>query len=735
MIVEYLPPKRDTLKTLRLVNREFYRNLQYAYFQHLVIDVGSNYDDSADDMTDYIMKTNILNHAAPFVSRLGFSFELSELELATPQIDAEDVIEFRDWGIYRWPVRYGSGRAGSRLGRITNSLERVRGITNIMHQVSQIHELAISVGGGLGYLQGPDLNPRQPPGPQPVFGEPNPVREVVDTSLPSLQTKYSKPYQVELMEKRLAALGVAPGDISNTINIIIASEGTTMERFIHEERPRAALPVSRYGESRVTRSPSQHSKYRLQPDQLTFTQIRLIYQHVTAQQALVQSVLVNVMDHGKSYESLTKINIARLSSFHIHLLCLDELWASVPTLREVSLGIVPDWRSIIMHNEAMYESRQVYPADALPEVFKLLNDYIGRQEGIKRLHFEWLCGGELAPGWLQRNKHVLPAPFLKKHRLVICSGIENLLILPHITHLSLKNCWFAPNVFYRIIHTMAQKHELVSLELETVSLTGPPIFREEKGVRDYDADYQPWPLSLSGPLPTDQPGLIKNPLALSWSHIIDMLTPGPTIRQRVFKELLPMEPQLHIKKELKLRKLVFTSCGYVSLPDTRFVSDRRFQNLKYPTELRESVRTMSKKYARKQRLLGDYMQVNTDRHLGRVCELLDPREEHSMRIVFGLRAGWFHAYGVHHIRSALQDGIASPGYGRFSGTIEDDPFKIVAPEEELQTYRFDTTLFDRDYEIEDKKTLNGEMRKLESDLLYELPPEESDDENNNGNGN
>ncbi|KAI1648591.1 uncharacterized protein F4817DRAFT_314554 [Daldinia loculata] len=724
LIVEYLP-KRATLETLRLVNREFYTKLQYQFFQHLVINVGLMFDTSpdgptADDITEYIMKSNLLNHAAPFVCRIGLALEMTEQEIASPEIDEEDEIEIREWGVYRWPVVPGSRRSESRLEKITNSLERSKGIYHVLSMVKQIHEFALSCDGGLGYLQGPDLSLFQPPGPQPIFGEPNQIRAVADNSLPSLQVSFKRPYKLETIEKRLAAKGLPDNVISDTMKRLLETEGISMKEFTHEDRTRAPLPVSRYGEEKVTRSPSSPSDYRLLPDQLTETQARFIFQHVTAQQALVQCFIFTVIDHGKSYKSLTKLNIARLSSFHVHLLCRDDFWSkeNLPKLREVSLGIVPDWRSVTMKDSYTIETRQVYPTDALPKVFKLLNDHIGRQERIQRLHFEWLCGGELAPGCLQRNNYVLPAPFLKKHRLVIFSGKENLLILPYVTHLSLKNCWFAPNVFYRIIRTMAKKHALESLELETVSLTGPPL---PKGAKDRDVDYVPWTRSLSAPQGIDLPGLIKDPLTLSWSHVIDMLTPGPTIKQRVFSEKFPTEPQLHIEKRLKLRKLVFKSCGYVVLPDSRFVSNRRFSKLAYPVELRKGVRMITKEHNANRQKLVRFMQVNTDRHLGRINDLIDPREEHSMRIVFGLRTGWPDAYGITHFRASVRDGIPCPGHGRFSGTIDADSFMDIVPDGEPQAYKFSMSAYNLDYQDDDEKDLEGMMRQFELEMEYKLP--------------
>ncbi|KAI0852552.1 hypothetical protein F5Y00DRAFT_273145 [Daldinia vernicosa] len=752
MIIEYLP-KHSALKRLRLVNREFHEKTQIEFFQNTVINVGLKFNDSSDsgnyhvdgstapgDITEFIMSHNMFQRAAPFVHRLAFALEISEQELASPEVDEEDEIEVCPWGVYRWPVDRESRSCNLRLDNITKSLERTRGISHILGQATNIQELALSCGGGLGYLQGPDVSVHMPPGPQPIFGNPHPVRAAADRSLPSLRVEFRKPYKQEKMEKRLAGKGVTRWGIAWIMNQLIKADRTNKLPFTHENRTRAALPVSRYGEQRITRpAPLQPSNYRLQPDLLTDTQVRLLFEHVTAQQALVQAFVLGAIKHGDSFEYLTKLNIARLSSFHVHQLCVEEFWSALPQLEEVSLAIEPEWRSVAVEDKYTVDVRQVYPTDALPKVFTLLNDHIGRQPHIKRVHFEWLCGGEMAAGWLQRNSYVLPAPFLKKHRLVICSGEDNLLILPHVTHLSLKNCWFAPNVLYRIIHTMAKKHSLVSLELESVSLTGPPLFRQvasdpNQGMPDVDPAYQPWPLPLDAAQGQKLPGLIQNPLPLSWSHIIDMLTPGPTIKERVYAEENPYGPQLRIRKELNLRKLVFKSCGYIEIPDSRFVSNRRFWGLFYPHQLNQAVYLTALRYREKRRLFVDFMQVNTDRHLGRISELSDPREQHCMMMVFGLRTLW--EYGITHFRAAMRDGVAVPGIGRFSGTIDADSFMRVDSDDKAQAYEFDTGLFDHDYQNEDEDGLDAMLKRFEVEMGYQFPrPDSNDNGNANANAN
>ncbi|KAI0377448.1 hypothetical protein F5Y04DRAFT_284925 [Hypomontagnella monticulosa] len=717
-VAQYL--SRDDIKAMRLVNREFNMKLVVHFLRQIVIHLdpelsaklgtGLTLQDGSTpiDFTDRLLDSGVFRNFGPDISRFGLSLELDERELATPSIGDLEEIHVRPWGIYRWPIQPDVGQSDPFLVEITKSLENCQGIFRLLSRVKNIRELALSCEGGLGYLQGPDVNPLQPPGRQPIFGDPNAVRDTEDTSY---QTDFEKPYRLEVMEKKLASKGVDPKQIPVMIDQLLARENITIDHFKVEERRRTPLPKCRY-EYELTRPFSHSTKVRLQPDQLTDTQKRFLFQHISAQQALVQAFMLSVIENSHSFKELKKVNIARLPSFHIDLLCRDSIWSELPGLEEVALGIVPDWRELFPDDDYNIVARQIYPTDALPKVFKLLNDHIGKQPGIKRLHFEWLCGGELAPGCYQRGRYILPAPFLKQHRMVIWSHKENLLILPHITHLSLKNCWFAPNVFYRIMRTMAKK-SLTSLELETVSLSGPPIFRGAMPDEDYGEDGQPDGPGLTifprGPCP------IRKPRWLSWSHIIDMLTPGETILERLHAEGGESNSPPHrIKKDLKLRKLVFKSCGYVIVRDHRFISNRRFRygtmDLLSTNVLDPIFHTEHPRRAK----VEPFMQLPTDRHLASIYSMINPSEENMLQQVFGLETGSDYPYGRSIRLAAKCDGMAFvPGVGRFSGTIEHYPKES---EESSIPYVVDISTFDQEYD--DNRGLNKLLKGIEKAAGY-----------------
>lgn len=54
-----------------------------------------------------------------------------------------------------------------------------------------------------------------------------------------------------------------------------------------------------------------------------------------------------------------------------------------------------------------------------------------------------------------------------------------------------------------------------------------------------------------------------------------MWTPGNTIREHVFNRESSKKKRFRVKGKMKLQRLVFKSCGYVEVPDGRFIAPLR----------------------------------------------------------------------------------------------------------------------------------------------------------------
>ncbi|KAI0881141.1 uncharacterized protein GGS22DRAFT_76294 [Annulohypoxylon maeteangense] len=718
VVASYLPDRED-IKSMRLVNREFNGKVLCHFMKQVVISfgpeqamkfadgvVGGN-NLSSFDMTEKVLKSTLFHYLAPHIQRLGLTLELSEDELASPNVDNLDEICLRSWGVYRWFVP--SDKHLTPLEKVTMALEKCQGVVRLLSKVTNVREFALSCDGCLGYLQGPDVNPFQPPGRLPVFGNHNAVRVTEDKSL---QVRFDKSYKLEVIERKLAAAGVKTADIPRKISQLRKSEGITLKNLVKEKRDRAPLPLSRY-QHEVTRDKVNDDQIRLQPDQLTESQKWYMHRHLSTQGAMIQSFMITMLDNSTAFTRLTKLNLARIPSFHLDSLCRDDFWSSLPQVEDVALGVIPDWRSLKQESQFDISVRQVYPTDAIPKVFNLLKNYIGKQPNIERLHFEWHCGGEFAAGIAQRGRYVLPAPFIAQHRMVIDSSQGNILILPYITHLSLKNCWFAPNVFYRIMKTMAADRCLESLELESVSLSGCPIIRglmadidpmpHQVTVHTYRYDYSP------------QLYVLRAGWNFSWSHVIDLLSPIKTISETV-GELLGGNVLPRTKKGNKIQRLVFKSCGYVDVPDKRFISYRHDEFIISDGSLfLEKMRVFNENNPRMLQM-ERFVQVSTDRHLATVRDLFDPMEELALEKVYGLRTGWAGVYDEAMIKAAKRDGAFSPGIGRFSGTIERVPDVVSADDDDLPDVQMNTAPFEHGYD--DANGLSRLLKNIEQRQKY-----------------
>ncbi|KAI1639762.1 hypothetical protein F4809DRAFT_648460 [Biscogniauxia mediterranea] len=784
LIAQFLG-SRENVRAMRGVNHEFNSKLSSYYFRHLVVHFGPKLNTTLDtglslkvnspsvDITDHLIgSTSIFDNFGHEIRRFALAMELSEPDLATPNIDNSHVLEVRPWGIYRWPNQ--SSQPPSLLQKITQSLENSGGMFRILSRLTKVQELGLSCEGRLGYLRGPDIGLLSPCRPLAVFGNSDTPGNNQGLSPP---LDFQKSYPYEMLERMMYTAKVPPNFVAEKIDQLLGMEGITKEQLACEERHRCPLPENRRGSR--PQCPSCDSckersrTLRLQPDLLTDAQKRLLLQHMSAHQALIQSYLLGIMDNAASFVNLTKLKIACLPSLHLDLLCRDDVWSKLPQLEEVSLAVVPDWRKLTEFGPYAVGETQVYPTDALPKVYRLLNDHIGKQQHIKRLHFEWLCGGELASGRLQRNRHILPAPFLKNHRRIADARMENLLVLPFITHLSLKNCWFTPHVFYRIVRQMAAI-SLESLALETVSLTGPPACVDRNSVNnraaDADAAADAAAAAAAGqnPHPPNQAGVVQHmllpngafrafqgilhdqdppipqhlldtiashfaqpeadpstpaipleaPRPLSWAHIIDMLTPGDTIREHIHNQDSSsddFEGPLLLKKKLKLRKLTFKSCGYVVIADPRFISDRAPGFT--AREIFDIHLPHTSVYYNGPSTLGCiqwFMQVNTDRHLGRIVPYLDKKEQRALTRVFGFRMGWQGVYDDHVIRAAAEDDhVFIPGRGRFSGSID-------GPAEPTPTERYAGIFYARDEESRVADVEDYDTETLENDYADEI---------------
>lgn len=559
LIIQHLP--RKAVQTMRLVNHEFDAKLAEIYFKSVVvpfrpefealygslnIDPGSsscehkiglvigksnNKNSPANDTLHASANDGVLSAGYRVFEQFGdkmrkfaLALELNEKDLASPPLKINQEILAAPWGLYRWPImRY------QRYSRV-EGLEQMANETGYMLQafrlLKYVTEIGISCDAGLGWLCGPDTNPfcarTLPPVFRPIVyeedgaGDNASVVDEEDESLSlsilkqmALNAGYSETEWPRIIlrlledEGREGVIGwmerILPcGRLTrDRIPYLVVDDNTTKEDIILQIKNAIACD----GESTVVGT-TETRRPGLIPSLLTMAQIEMLLELEWAHLALMQSYRIAVMDNKTSFQNLKQLTIARCPSCRISTWCDDEFWETMTSIETFHLGVIPDWRKINKDSTGNLELQNITPSGATRAVFELLQLYVGEQKNVKNVSFEWVCGGEFAMGKSQRDRYILPAPILADISNMVKVPYDfqpdDMLNLPYVSKLSLKNCWFTPHVFVFFFQHMFLE-DLGEVVLESVSLTGPPSLLPRLSiypVPQYRPSHWPWPLCV-----------------------------------------------------------------------------------------------------------------------------------------------------------------------------------------------------------------------------------------------
>ncbi|OHE97375.1 F-box domain-containing protein [Colletotrichum orchidophilum] len=457
------------------------------------------------------------------ILRFALSLELDEESLAYPPIKPTQKAVTSYWGIYRWPhesyLRY------TELEGLEQTADETASMKEALRCLVKVQELGLCCDAGLGYLLGPDQQLESPPLPHPVFGLRNLRYRTLQRRLAradsdtmnarKLAFESPREFKYTVLESMVRNAGYTQEQAKDAIAMLLSTENVSLMNIDFDERTAAAAAAASHAASIAAANANLIANannnndtvfanvitddqednlaqaraavavlheitagHALQPRNLTRAQKEMLLELEWAHRALIQSYVLALIDNARmnSFSSLTTLTIAKIPSSHVYMLQRADFWQSLPNLTNVALAVVADWRQVSKVAPGCVEDNPVSPVDAVARVHRLLRDHIATQPNIKFLHFEWVCGGEFAPGITQRNQYVLPAPFCLPAQMVqpgVAKLPDAVLALPHVKHLSLKNCYSAPHIFLQVLRTMAMQ-SLDKLELESISLTGAP---------------------------------------------------------------------------------------------------------------------------------------------------------------------------------------------------------------------------------------------------------------------
>ena len=678
------------------------------------------------------------------------SFEFDENKLANPPIksDQEAITSF--WGIYRWPFK--KYNRYSQLEGLEQTADETKTMAKALRFIESAKELGLSIDGGLGWLAGPDINQSVVDRGEKfaVFGTSRFVPEPrsksaksgkIARSSDSNASSQSSGSLYSAFERMLHDAGYRDENLEPSVRMMLETEELTGQSHHHsffeglsntlgwESLRRAAIrppasvgnismtggaggssPLVSYAsdgdddmeeaQPAISAACSKGNKLKtethsLKPNDLTNAQREMLLEIEWAQRAFMQSYAIAVIDNPVTFKNIETLTIARLPNRHLPILRREDFWDSLPQLKKLSLAIIPDWRDVIKLPTSWVQDIKLAPSQSVNGVYQILQEQISHRKNIKTLHFEWLCGGEYSPGMFSRNQHILAAPLVfRAMDMVNRVSFPSVLLLPHIEHLYLKNCWVSPHIMSRFGMSM-KKSALQSFTLESVSLTASlPLNAQPNPITGHPANPQnaqqvanhvaannllnfqglavaqnapnalappaaPAPVPPGGNnLPSLEPQWLETPRIGSWAHIIDALTPGITLAAiRHAREIGPEPP---VKEPTRLGKLEFKSCGYIRLP-----LDFDQTALDAPDVPAPQVAAVARKVTE----LEPFMMKPHDPALGVIVNHINAVEVGTLENAWNMTVGWT-ASRASIALEAQTDGVSHPGQGRFDGVID-----------------------------------------------------------------
>ncbi|PHH91710.1 hypothetical protein CDD83_10558 [Cordyceps sp. RAO-2017] len=458
---------RPDIQALRLVCREFDCKVSPRYFRNVVVPFKAelySYSPPPGQSQLFSSGMRIFQSFGPCIRHFALSLEVDEDLLAFPPLKTTHQAVPSFWGVYRWP--HPNYRRYQDLEGIETTADETDSMRKALRCLKNVTNVGLCCDAGLGFLFGPDKVAREATAQQPVFATRDWRSKADAADGPAVAVGHGPRLLrgtrecATLVNRRTLAMMVLDAgyhgaqEVEEAIRLLLALEGTTLSAIdIDGRSPRhghiCELEDSDDDEGSLSYD-STTSRFSpphpLIPNSLTVAQMEMLLELEWAHRAMIQSYVIALADNGSDgcFANLTTLTLAKISSRHLQILCRDELWDGIPSLRHIFLAVIADWRTITVSTADVLQDLTVSPSDAVGKAFRLLNGYIGKRSNIESIHFEWICGGELAPGLCLRNMYILPGPFFEKPDYMSeCKGLvrhtEELLHLPHARHLSLKN--------------------------------------------------------------------------------------------------------------------------------------------------------------------------------------------------------------------------------------------------------------------------------------------------------
>ncbi|KAL6156640.1 hypothetical protein ACJQWK_06884 [Exserohilum turcicum] len=544
LIAEYL--NRDDIKALRLVSRELNRNVSQVIFQTVVVPfnteiygmIGKEVEPDLKGkkparigQPNYSWKNangdevynghglDVFRGFGRHIRKYGMSFEVSEDSLAAPPVKVLTENKTSFWGRYDWPFE--EYRRFDAVAGLETTADETPRMKTAFSELTKVKELALSVDSGLGWLNGPDksIRARILCKPLSVFGTTKATPDRRAQAQQELWRHIQSYHQKADSDIRHAMLYKINGHCTLSelkeadMLVDVEPEMPYLDpQLIHEATPHdvadIAVPTSLedpYILERFISAPSSLGTGVLFtsttpppdagqlvnpviPANLTKAQQEWLLETEWAQRAFMSSYMLSIIDNRPTFYAVHSLNISGLSDRYLPMLNRTDFWDALPSLWDVTLMVIPGWRTVHKDEAGFVATAPVNPVESAIAFYTLLRKQIAPRPNIRRLTLGWTTGGEHAEGLHARNKHICPAPFINLEELmdrrfsltpaalfrVDAARMRSWLIpLFSVETLRLKNCWITPQALLQFvqIHDLYPLKELV---LDSVSLMVMP---------------------------------------------------------------------------------------------------------------------------------------------------------------------------------------------------------------------------------------------------------------------
>ena len=717
----------DTLKKMRLVNKDFERKLSNRVFGTAVVPFNLGiygmmvHDNPAKADVDKERKGKAGNPlpAQNFsakevddgmkifkawgnnVKKFAMAFEVDEEQLCNHPKKGKYEHHTTFWGPYKWPHPFYSRY------EIVEGLEKKADefpcMSLALSYLKEVRELGLSLDSGLGWIAGPDISDRArifQEKPR-VFGHSHPFHD-----LDAKVEWASKLHELGLHHKSYHIDGktinsdegpvprnayglyecivhLGSGQSFLTFSDCDGSTNSGHENLIFGGSNLSVIPSS----PRFTPNPLHHihnlehgtkdSPFKsasLVPNNLTTAQKEWLLETEWAQRAFLLSYCMALTDNSLTFMNVESLTIAKLSSRYLAALQRDDFWKALPNLKSLTIKVSADFRDIQKTDSGVVEAPDIMPSKAAIPFYNLIEGHIANITSIKTLDLGYFGGGEHEVGIFGRNQHVLPAP-LYDFSTHSNSDIPSILSLPCVEHLTLMNCWIAPATLISLVHDAMPK--MRTLTLNSISLTTHYVGNER----------EPSPLENGVfSVPNGFPRLYDPEIGNLWQN--RGYTPDPNAQRTpnhwlvtggrkgswrdVIDKITP-GPTIdllryayqHMDVAPKMRTSPLERIDFVSCGYVRLPNQQGLdQDGIAEVVIRPSVAPLEK---RAMDLIPVMMHRNTDLLLGQIVPSLAQEELDIFRDCFPMTIGW----GDNNIKyHNHEDGQPTGGSGRFSGRVE-----------------------------------------------------------------